>query len=137
VRYLYTLSKQPSTNVDTRGEVIRPQRLHLLEVVGVKMLIVQNLPYQHVLYTQGVCSASCTSIRLLFKTLDYCFFKVWCMAPPQMSTAVFVRSQAACFTLFLLLRSAMSCLPTGVLLHISEALARKQSVSGHGCINKV
>jgi hypothetical protein len=30
----------------------------------------------------------------------------------------------------------MGCLPTGVLLHISETLVCKQSISGHGCIKK-
>jgi hypothetical protein len=51
-----------------------------------------------VIYTQSVCNAWGTSIRLLFKTLDYHFFEVWCTAPLQMSTGVFVRAQAACFT---------------------------------------
>jgi hypothetical protein len=67
-------------------------------VIGVKIRILQNLPYQHVVYSQLVCNASGTIIRLLFKTLDYSFFKFWCMALPRTSTEVFVRTQAACFT---------------------------------------
>jgi hypothetical protein len=63
-----------------------------------KMLIVQNLPYQNMIYNQGVCNATCTSIRLLFKMLDYRFFVFWCTAPMRTSTEVFVRTQAACFT---------------------------------------
>jgi hypothetical protein len=30
----------------------------------------------------------------------------------------------------------MGCLPTGALLHIPEALARKRTVSEHGCTKK-
>jgi hypothetical protein len=62
-----------------------------------EMLIVQNLPYQHVVYTKGVCNASGTGIRQLFKTLDYCFFKVWCTVPPLTSTRMLDRTQTACF----------------------------------------
>jgi hypothetical protein len=91
------LSEQPSTKVDTRSEVIRSHCLHLLEVVGVKMLVVQNLSYRHVVYIQGVCHATGTSIGLFFKTLAFRFFKVWCTAPPRTSTGMFVRTQAACF----------------------------------------
>jgi hypothetical protein len=98
VRYLYSLSEQPLTKFDTWSEVIRSHCLHLLEVVGVKMLIVQNLPYQRVVYSQGVCSASGTGISVLFKMVDYFFFKVWCMALPRTSTEVFVRTRVACWT---------------------------------------
>jgi hypothetical protein len=96
---LYSLSEQPSTtNVDTRSEVIRPHRLHLPEVVGMKTPIVRNLLYRHVVYTQGMCNASGNCIRLLFRALDYCFFTVWCTTLPRTSTRVFLRTQAACFT---------------------------------------
>jgi hypothetical protein len=36
----------------------------------------------------------------------------------------------------LLLRSITGCMPAGILLNISEALARKQGVSGHGLLTK-
>jgi hypothetical protein len=45
---MYSLSEQPSAKFDTKNKVIRSHRLHILEVVGVKMRIVQNFPYQHV-----------------------------------------------------------------------------------------
>jgi hypothetical protein len=64
VRYLYSLSEQLLTKVDT-SEVIQSHCLHLLEVVGMKMLIMQNFPYQHVIYTQGVCTTLDTSVRCL------------------------------------------------------------------------
>jgi hypothetical protein len=57
-------------------------------VVEMKMIIVQNLPYQYVLYTQGVCNASGASTRLFFKTLDCRFFKVWCTASADVHRCV-------------------------------------------------
>jgi hypothetical protein len=83
VMYMYRLSEQPSTKVDTSNKVNRSHRLHLLEVVGLKMLFVENLPYHHVVYHQGVCNASVTSIRLFFKTLDYSFFVRLLRGRPQ------------------------------------------------------
>jgi hypothetical protein len=85
-------------------EIILSHRLHLLEVVEVQMLIVQNLPCRHVVYTQRVCNASGTGIRLLF-------FRVWRTAPVLTSTGMWTHANTSPIWETLLIEAAsMSCI---------------------------